>query len=155
MLEADSMEPMSAIESAPDLVPELLVGALGDSLAFWRRLCGFEVLYDRPEEGFAYITRGTTHVMLEQAGVGRNWTPAALERPLGRGINFQISVVSIDPILSALRDADWPLFMEPETKWYRTHGTEAGVVQFLVQDPDGYLIRFQSSLGQRSAGSCA
>lgn len=147
------MELMTAMESAlgPSLVPELLVEALEDSLDFWCRLCGFEVLYDRPEEGFAYITSGTAHLMIEQAGIGRNWTPAALERPFGRGANFQISVESIDPIVNALRIASWTLFMEPETKWYRTGTTEAGVVQFLVQDPDGYLIRFQSSLGRRAA----
>jgi hypothetical protein len=39
--------------------------------------------------------------------------------------------------------------MEPETKWYRAGNHEVGVVQFLVQDPDGYLIRFQQSLGSR------
>lgn len=40
--------------------------------------------------------------------------------------------------------------MEPETKWYRVSDTEeAGVRQFLVTDPDGYLIRFQSSIGRR------
>ena len=143
---------MTVMESAcgPGLVPELLVEALEDSLDFWCRLCGFQVLYDRPEEGFAYIASGTAHVMIEQAGVGRNWTPAALERPLGRGVNFQVSVASIDPLVNALRSANWALFMEPETKWYRTGKAEAGVVQFLVQDPDGYLIRFQSSLGLRA-----
>jgi hypothetical protein len=42
--------------------------------------------------------------------------------------------------------------MEPETKWYRiTDAEEAGVEQFLVADPDGYLIRFQTSLGKRPA----
>lgn len=143
---------MTVMESAcgPGLVPELLVEALEDSLDFWCRLCGFQVLYDRPEEGFAYIASGTAHFMIEQAGVGRNWTPAALERPLGRGVNFQVSVASIDPLVNALRSANWALFMEPETKWYRTGKAEAGVVQFLVQDPDGYLIRFQSSLGLRA-----
>lgn len=137
------------MESAPgpDLVPEILVNALDESLDFWCRLCGFEVLYDRPEEGFAYITSGTAHVMIEQAGIGRNWIPAALERPLGRGVNFQISVESIHLLVNALRAEGWALYMEPETKWYRTGTTEAGVTQFLVQDPDGYLIRFQSSLG--------
>ncbi len=37
----------------PGLVPELLVNAIEESLDFWCRLCGFEVSYDRPEEGFA------------------------------------------------------------------------------------------------------
>lgn len=39
--------------------------------------------------------------------------------------------------------------MQPEVKWYRMDDEEVGVQQFLVQDPDGYLIRFQSSLGRR------
>ena len=136
--------------SGPDLVPELLVTSLEKSLDFWCRLCGFEVLYGRPEDGFAYITSGTAHIMLEQRGAGRNWIPAALELPFGRGINFQITVASLHPLESALRVASWPLFMDPETKWYRTGSTEAGVAQFLVQDPDGYLIRFQASIGRRS-----
>lgn len=134
---------------SPDLVPELLVTSLEESLDFWCRLCGFDVLYERPDEGFAYVTSGTAHIMLEQTGVGRNWMPAALEPPLGRGINFQVSVASIDPLVCALRGASRTLFMEPETKWNRTGATETGVVQFLVQDPDGYLIRFQASLGRR------
>jgi catechol 2,3-dioxygenase-like lactoylglutathione lyase family enzyme len=139
---------MTATRSTPgpSLVPELLVEALEDSLDFWCRLCGFEVLYDRPEEGFAYIASGAAHIMIEQMGAGRNWIPATLERPLGRGVNFQVSVASIDPLVNALGAANWTLFLEPETKFYRTGKTDVGVIQFLVQDPDGYLIRFQSSL---------
>jgi hypothetical protein len=54
-------------------------------------------------------------------------------------------------LLAALEDADVELFMQPETRWYRVDDEEAGVHQFLVQDPDGYLIRFQSSIGRRPA----
>ena len=106
-------------------------------------------MYDRPEDGFAYIASGNAHIMLDTMGIGRNWISAALELPLGRGINFQVTVLSIEPIVAALRVASWNLFMEPETKWYRNGAIEAGVSQFLVQDPDGYLIRFQASLGTR------
>lgn len=142
---------MSAEERAPgpDLVPELLVTNLKDSMEFWCGLCGFEVAYDRLEEGFAYLASGTAHLMIEQAGVGRNWTTAPLQRPYGRGVNFQISVAAIQPLVTAFRAAGRHLFMEPETKWYRTGNVEVGVVQFLVQDPDGYLVRFQQSLGSR------
>ena len=64
------------------------------------------VLIARPNEGSAYITRGTIHVMLEQAGVGRNWITGPLEVPHGRGVNFQVAVPEVEPILSALRAAD-------------------------------------------------
>ncbi|SME99630.1 MULTISPECIES: VOC family protein [Kocuria] len=88
--------------------------------------------------------------MLEERGVGRNWLTGELIQPLGRETNFQISVPEIEPIVDSLGHAGVALFMEPETKWYRVSGTEeAGVRQFLVTDPDGYLIRFQSSIGRR------
>jgi catechol 2,3-dioxygenase-like lactoylglutathione lyase family enzyme len=132
----------------PALVPELLVESVAASTDFWCGLCGFGVRYDRPDEGFAYLVLGGAHVMLEQAGVGRNWLTGPLDRPLGRGINLQIGVPSIEPICSSLRAAGWPLFMEPETKWYRTGDREVGVEQFLVADPDGYLLRFQAAVGR-------
>ena len=122
---------------------------LDTSLDFWCRLCGFAVLYHRINEGFAYIASGSAHVMLEQVGMGRNWITGTLERPLGRGINFQVSVPSIEPIVDALNSGGWALYLAPETKWYRTGQHEAGVTQFVVADPDGYLIRFQASLGRK------
>ncbi|MBF4623220.1 VOC family protein [Clavibacter sp. VKM Ac-2872] len=138
-------------DAEPDLVPELLVTDLAASLAFWRDLCGFQVRYDRPDEGFAYIARGGAHLMLEQTGIIRNWVTGPLERPFGRGINFQIAVEDADVLAEALAAAGVALFLEPETTWYRIDDEETGVRQFLVQDPDGYLVRFQSSIGQRPA----
>jgi catechol 2,3-dioxygenase-like lactoylglutathione lyase family enzyme len=135
----------------PTLVPELLVASLARSIEFWCGLCGFEIRYERVHDRFAYIARGSAHVMLEQAGIGRNWITAPLEPPFGRGVNFQVAVDELEPLLTALRKAGYPLFMEPESKWYRVHDEEAGVRQFLVRDPDGYLIRFQTPLGRRPA----
>ena len=132
------------------VVPELSVSDLAASLRFWCGLCGFAVAYDRPEEGFAYLDRSGCQVMLEQAGTpGRHWITGPLERPFGRGVNFQLTVDAIAPILAALREADWPLFLAPEEKWYRAGSRENGVRQFLVQDPDGYLVRFSQSIGLR------
>lgn len=89
--------------------------------------------------------------MLEQIGVGRNWITGPLVAPLGRGINFQINVPNTTLLSTALASAGIDLLMQPETKWYRTGNEEAGVEQFLVSDPDGYLIRFQSTRGRRPA----
>ncbi|GHD52566.1 VOC family protein [Mycetocola manganoxydans] len=135
----------------PALVPELLVSDLDRSITFWSDLCGFTVRYSRPEERFAYVTLGSAHVMLEQTGVGRNWITGPLESPLGRGINFQITVPDCSAIAASLDTGGVELFMQPETKWYRVDDDEeTGVQQFLVTDPDGYLLRFQTSLGRRA-----
>lgn len=138
-------------EVEPQLVPELLVVDVQASLRFWCDLCGFVLRYHRLEEGFAYIARGSAHVMLEQIGIGRKWLTGPLNHPLGRGINLEVTVPDIAPILSALRCSGHDLFMEPETRWYRVGEQETGVEQFLVTDPDGYLLRFAVSLGWRSA----
>ena len=128
----------------PALVPELLVASLDSSIEFWCGLCGFKISYSRPDERFAFIVLGSAHLMLEEAGVGRNWITGRLERPLGRGVNLQIAVSDSAALANALHQAGVELFMQPETKWYDVGVAEAGVQQFLVQDPDGYLIRFQS-----------
>lgn len=133
----------------PGLVPELLVTDIDRSLVFWHELCGFEIRYARHAECFAYLALGSAHLMLEQIGEGRNWITGTLEMPLGRGINLQISVPDAVSLATALLSAGVELFMPPETKWYRVGDNEAGVEQFLVTDPDGYLIRFQSSCGHR------
>jgi hypothetical protein len=39
--------------------------------------------------------------------------------------------------------------MEIEEKWYRKDNHGVGSRQFLVQDPDGYLLRFSENLGER------
>ncbi len=134
----------------PALVPELLVASLDSSIEFWCGLCGFKISYSRPDERFVYIVLGSAHLMLEEAGVGRNWITGRLERPLGRGVNLQIAVSDSAALANALHQAGVELFMQPETKWYDVGEAEAGVQQFLVQDPDGYLIRFQSPVGRRS-----
>jgi len=131
-----------------DLVPELSVSNLQSSLSFWRDLLGFDIAYDRPDARFAYLVRARLQVMLcEQNG---RWETAEMQRPFGRGINFQMVVDRIDPILRALDEAKWPLYEPPGEAWYRVGEQEVGQREFLVQDPDGYLIRLVEGLGTRA-----
>lgn len=132
------------------LVPELLVTDLARSLRFWIGLIGFRAVYDRPEEGFAYLDLGGAQVMLEQWDPAeRQWVTGGLEAPLGRGVNFQIEVPAVAPVLRRLESIGWPLFMACEDAWYRAGGVKVGQRQFLVQDPDGYLLRLAEDLGER------
>jgi catechol 2,3-dioxygenase-like lactoylglutathione lyase family enzyme len=132
-----------------NLIPELSVKDFLVSLDFYTEVLGFSVLYQRPEEGFAFLTLGGIQLMIDQIGVGRTWQTALFEYPLGRGINFQITVENITPILENLRHRQIQLLMEVEERWYRKDNIEVGNRQFLVQDPDGYLLRFAEDLGQR------
>ena len=86
------------------LVPELTVTDLARSLAFWRDLVGFRLVFDRPEEGFASLERDGAEVMLDQYHPeGRHWLVRPYEPPLGNGINLQIEVAATAPVLDRLR----------------------------------------------------
>ena len=129
------------------LVPELNVRDLARSVAFWCDVLGFACAYGRPETGFAYLERDGAQVMLNV--INGNWATAPLKPPFGRGINLQITVRSAAEIVTRLSGIDWPLFRPLHDAWYRAGGEEVGCRQFLVQDPDGYLLRFSESLGRR------
>jgi len=141
---------MEALRRA-QLVPELLVTDLSRSLAFWVDLCGFKIAYRREAEGFVYLDLDGAQFMLEEVRGDDYWITGSLDAPLGRGINFEINVASIEPQLQRLAAAEWPLYREPQERWYRSNATELGVRQFLVQDPDGYLLRFSARIGVRPA----
>jgi catechol 2,3-dioxygenase-like lactoylglutathione lyase family enzyme len=133
------------------LVPEFTVSDIERSLRFWCECLGFEVIYDRPEEKFAYLDLNGAQVMLEQrSDLVRQWVTGEIEYPLGRGINFQIVVDDVALAYANLIKTNWPIYLDMEEKWYRAGDTEVGAQQFLVQDPDGYLLRLTSSIGQRN-----
>jgi catechol 2,3-dioxygenase-like lactoylglutathione lyase family enzyme len=132
------------------LVAELLVSNLETSVTFWCGLIGFSVAYDRSENRFSYLYLGSAQIMLEERNEQqRQWITGKLERPFGRGINFQIEVPDCEAVRNRLIKSDWPLYGNTEEKWYRAGVVEVGVRQFLVQDPDGYLVRIATSMGQR------
>lgn len=132
------------------LIPELLVKDLRESLRFWCTLSGFRITHDHREEAFAFLQRDDAQVMIEELiGPCRKWLAGALEWPFERGIDLEIKVNHITPILEGLAGVGWPLIMPCEEKWYWTGSSEMGRRQFVVQDPDGYWVRFVQPVGVR------
>jgi catechol 2,3-dioxygenase-like lactoylglutathione lyase family enzyme len=137
---------------APPIVPELDVADLGRSLRFYTDILGFICRIERPEERFAYLTRGPVHIMLEEAeGPGRRFRTAPLEYPFGRGMNLQIEIPDVDSLYAQAANTGGAIYIPLEERWYQTGRQEVGNRQFVIIDPDGYLLRFFSKLGLRSA----
>jgi catechol 2,3-dioxygenase-like lactoylglutathione lyase family enzyme len=128
------------------MVPELTVFDFDKSLKFYTEVLGFEVMFTR--EGFAYIKQETVQIMLEQYSEDI-WLTGKLEAPLGRGINFQIEFDNIEPIYQRLKAMDYPFFRDSKDVWRKTGDIQSGQREFLIQDPDGYLLRFTQHLGER------
>lgn len=131
------------------LVCELLVDDIEASRAFWQHLMGFEIAYQRPEQGFVYLERpeGAQIMLCQRSGI---WETGPMEPPFGRGVMFQIFVDGIDDVMTRLTSAGWPLHAGPREVWRRYGDREGGKVEIFVQDPDGYLIMLAEDLGERS-----
>jgi catechol 2,3-dioxygenase-like lactoylglutathione lyase family enzyme len=132
------------------LVPELICSDIERSLHFYVSMLGFTVLYARPEERFAYLEREGAQLMIEQP-TGRAFLAGDLAHPFGRGINLQIRVSDVDALHARVYAAGLPLYLPLEEIWYRRDQVRLGNRQFIVQDPDGYLLRLYSDLGSRPA----
>jgi catechol 2,3-dioxygenase-like lactoylglutathione lyase family enzyme len=133
------------------IIPELDVSDLKAALGFYVGVVGFTCLYDRPEEKFAYLDLNGAQIMLQQAdGPGRRFRTAPLEHPYGRGINLQIEVDDSAKLYERVREKGFRAEIPLEERWYRSDDIECGNRQFVVADPDGYLLRFFTDLGERS-----
>ena len=123
------------------MVPELTVTDFTASLHFYTDVLGFQIMVKRSDPEFAYISLGEAQLMLEQFHA-EGWNTAELVKPLGRGVNFQIEVDDIACVLARVRKHSVPLYRDLRENTSQIGATTACQREFLVQDPDGYLLRF-------------
>ena len=132
------------------MLPELDVFNLEDSLHFYIDLVGFHIVYDRKEDKFAFLQFENVQLMIQQIDKDNNkWKTGKLEYPLGVGINFQIDVTNIDEVYQRFKKENYKIFVEMEDHWYRKDNILMGCREFLVQDPNGYLLRFSQDLEEK------
>jgi hypothetical protein len=119
---------------------------------------GFSVQFERVDEGFAAIALGGASLMLQPIDTfddvsdrefvdARKWITGKLEHPFGRGLNIQIHVTDHDGVYNRLLKNDYPIKFPMEERWYRVNRQMIGVRQFMVMDPDGFLLRFDKRVG--------
>lgn len=132
------------------LVPEMIVSNIQVSLKFYCKVLGFIIEYERPENNFAFISYNGSQLMLEQDDLQHSpWRVEPLEKPYGRGINLSIECPDVAVLARALTLSGYELRKPIETCWYRSNKILVGESNFLVLDPDGYLLRFAQDLGSK------
>jgi catechol 2,3-dioxygenase-like lactoylglutathione lyase family enzyme len=134
------------------IIPEILCSDLSVTKDFYVRALGFAVLYERAAETFIYLSLEGADLMVEQVdGPGRRWITGELRRPFGRGLNLQIEVEDVTGLYArVLREATEFIYVPLEKKTYRCGDKSVLTRQFVVQDPDGYLLRFAQDTGGSS-----
>jgi catechol 2,3-dioxygenase-like lactoylglutathione lyase family enzyme len=123
------------------MVPELSVSNINISKKFYINILGFKVEYEREEDKFAFISLDGVQFMLDEE-VNGSWSTGITEYPFGRGINFQFFVDDLEKVILNLSNNNIKLFKEPFVSGYRINSERQVFKQILVQDPDGYLLRF-------------
>ncbi|NQW09715.1 MAG: VOC family protein [Alphaproteobacteria bacterium] len=141
------------IDWAP-LVPEFVVSDIAASRRFYTEGLGFMVLFDRPEEGFAYLNLDRVQIMLVQnrddltvVKILGPQTP-----PFGVGSHLQIAAPDVDAMVDRLAERGHAILKGPTDVWRRVRDLECGQREIWLRDPDGYLLRFHADLGYRSPG---
>ena len=133
------------------LVPEMIVSDLARSLQFYCGVLGFGIEYQRPEHLFAFLSFHGSQLMLEQDDLEESaWRVGPLEAPFGRGMNLSIKCPDAQALITRLEAAGHCLRKPLEECWYRSNDLQFGERNFLVPDPDGYLLRFAEDLGTKA-----
>ncbi len=123
-----------------NLIPELSVFDILQTKNFYEEL-GFKIEYERQEEKFVFMSFQDSQFMFEQIHDG-GWNTGELTYPLGRGINFSIAVDDIENLYTLVKSKRLEIYKKLTKSVYLVNGIEEIQMEFLIQDPNGYLLRF-------------
>jgi predicted lactoylglutathione lyase len=123
------------------LIPELSVSDINISKEFYTSI-GFNIKYERLEDKFCFLELEENQIMIEQ--INDNWNTGVLEYPFGRGINISMSINDIDKFYNILKEKNISMFKDLEVHKYKANDIFYEDKEFLIQDPDGYLLRFNN-----------
>ena len=123
-----------------NLIPELSVFDILQTKNFYEEL-GFKIEYERQEEKFVFMSFQDSQFMFEQIH-DEGWSTGELIYPLGRGINFSIAVDDIENLYTLVKSKKLEIYKKLTQSVYLVNGIEEIQMEFLIQDPNGYLLRF-------------
>lgn len=123
------------------LIPELTVTNIEESKKFYQNI-GFEIMYERKENKFCFLQLENNQIMIEQQN--DNWNVGEMEYPFGRGINISMSISDVEKLYKELKNKNIKMFLDLEIHEYKVNDEIYKDKEFLIQDPDGYLLRFNN-----------
>lgn len=123
------------------LIPELTVTNIEKSKEFYQNI-GFEIMYERKENKFCFLQLEDNQIMIEEQN--DNWNVGEMEYPFGRGINISMSISDVEKLYEELKNKNTKIFLELEIHEYKVNDEIYKDKEFLIQDPDGYLLRFNN-----------
>ena len=123
------------------LIPELSVSDINKSKEFYLKI-GFKIVYQRIEDKFIFLELEDNQIMIQE--INSNWEVGELTYPFGRGINISMAIKDIDSYYLKLKNIGIKFFKEMMINEYQVNDVIYQDKEFLIQDPDGYLLRFNN-----------
>ena len=134
------------------LVPELWCSNFEVSMEFYTDILGFQIAQRRGSDPHAYLNLYGAQIMIAHWQLDGNWVPWLPEQmanPYGRGINFQFMVPDVDRMYEAvLARGAKPLLAIYDADIWKSDCMDTRR-QYMILDPDGYVLRFAQSLRTR------
>ena len=130
---------------------EMMVTDYPATYAFWTKVLGFGLAFERPEQKLACLEhRDGAQVMIYQRD--GDWEVGPMEAPFGRGVVIQVYVTNARAAAARVEAAGLPFYVALREKWRDWGDRLGGQREFLVQDPDGYLVMVAERIGERPLG---
>lgn len=123
------------------MIPELTVFDIDKTKDFYKDMLGFKIEYERPYDKFIFMSFEDSQFMFEQLHED-GWNIGEMTYPLGQGINFSIKVKDIDFLYEKLKKHKIYFYRDMVINTYEVNGENIEQKEFLIQDPNGYLLRF-------------
>ena len=123
------------------LIPELTVQDIYRTKHFYIDILDFKIEYERINDKFIFVSYENSQIMFEQYHEN-GWNIGELEYPFGRGINFSIKSSNIDALYKKIQGNNIEFYRRMNVERYKSNEAVIEQKEFLIQDPDGYLLRF-------------
>ena len=129
-------------------ITELMVSDHPRSRAFWTGALGFDIAYERPKQKLSCLQHpdGAQVMIYQRDG---DWETGPMDHPYGRGVVVQVYVTDANATAARIVSAGLPFYVELREKWRDWGDRLGGQREFLVQDPDGYLVMVAERIGER------
>ncbi|GAW65153.1 Bleomycin resistance protein [Ligilactobacillus acidipiscis] len=121
-------------------IPELSVFDINKSKNFYLNVLGAKIEYERQEDKFVFLSLEENQLMLEEIH-DNGWNIGELTYPLGQGINISLEIKNVDSIYQRVKEHNITLYRDMKISHYTGANEIIKQKEFLLQDPNGYLLR--------------
>lgn len=119
------------------LTPNIMVEDVNNTIEFYQKVLGFEVLVTVPEEGqfaWAMLKRDTIEMMFQSRTSLGEEIPALQQKEIGGSLTFYIEVENVEGLYEHLKGS--------VTIVQDMHKTFYGAQEFAIQDCNNFILTF-------------